>query len=312
MSATGVRLGVDLGGTKIEGAVLDARDRTLARRRVATPKDDYDGTVAAIAGLVADLEAEAGVGGPVGVGMPGTISPATGLVKNANSTWLNGRPLVEDLERALGRRVRCANDADCFALSEAADGAGAGFEVVFGVILGTGVGGGIVVRNSGLRGPNAIAGEWGHTPLPWPDDDERPGPLCWCGLSGCLETFLSGPALSRDFARITGVSMDAAAIAAASRAGDRAAAEAIERYASRLARALAVVVDVLDPGVVVLGGGLSGIERLYSRVPELWTRWIFSDRVDTLLLPPRHGDASGVRGAARLWSETGGPDAIGC
>jgi fructokinase len=295
------RLGIDLGGTKIEGIVLGSDDRTLSRRRIATPREDYEGTVAALAGLVRDLERDTETSGPVGIGIPGTISPATGLVKNANSTWLNGRPLLADLERALGPRVRCANDADCFALSEAADGAGAGAEVVFGAILGTGVGGGTVVRDIALRGPNAVAGEWGHTPLPWPDETERPGPRCWCGLSGCIETFLSGPALSRDLAQATGVLLDAEAVAAAARRGDPAAVEAIERYASRLARALAVVVDLLDPDVIVLGGGLSAIERLYARVPEIWSRWIFSDRVDTRLLPPAHGSASGVRGATRLW-----------
>jgi len=273
----GLRGGLDLGGTKIEGIALDQDCNAVARKRVATPRDDYRATVGAIAALVSDLEASAGGTGSVGVGMPGTLSPATGLVKNANSTWLNGRPFGTDLERALGRPVRLANDANCFALSEATDGAGAGASVVFGVILGTGVGGAVVSNGAVIVGANAIAGEWGHVPLPWMDPGEFPGPPCWCGRRGCIETFLSGPAL----AAIEGA--DAAV------------------YESRLARALAMVVNVVDPEVIVLGGGLSKIERLYEAVPRLWSRWVFSDRVDTRLLPPRHGDAGGVRGAAWLW-----------
>jgi fructokinase len=301
VSASGLRIGIDLGGTKIEGVALGGGDMETARRRIATPRDDYAATIGAIAAMVAEIERNAGSTGTVGIGIPGSLSPATGLVKNANSTWLNGMPFHKDLERALGRPVRLANDANCFALSEAADGAGAGVEVVFGVILGTGVGGGIVVGGAPWGGRNAIAGEWGHTPLPWPGDDERPGPTCWCGLAGCVETYLSGPGLSREFARDTGVALDAARIAEAADAGETAAEAALARYESRLARALAVVVDVVDPDVIVLGGGLSNVRRLYENVPRLWSRWIFSDRVDTPLLPPRHGDASGVRGAARLW-----------
>ena len=235
--------------------------------------------------------------------MPGTISPATGLVKNANSTWLLGRPLGEDLGRLLGRDVRLANDANCFALSEASDGAAAGAACVLGVIVGTGTGGGIVVNGRVLTGPNAIAGEWGHNPLPWPDETEQPGPPCWCGKRGCIETFLSGPGLSRDHLAATGEERIAGEIAAAAAAGDDGAAATLARYAGRMARALASVVNVLDPDVIVLGGGLSNVARLYSEVPRLWQKWAFSDRLDTRLVPPRWGDASGVRGAAWLWSE---------
>jgi fructokinase len=234
--------------------------------------------------------------------MPGAISPATGLVKNANSTWLNGRPFHEDLQRTLDRPVRLANDANCFALSEAVDGAGAGADVVFGVIVGTGTGGGVVVRGHVLRGPNAVAGEWGHNPLPWAGPDEWPGPSCYCGQTGCIETFLSGPALERDYAAATGERLSGPDVAARARAGDPGANAALERYESRMARALAGIVNVLDPDVIVLGGGLSQLERLYERVPRLWQAWAFSDRVDTPLVPPRHGDSSGVRGAAWLWN----------
>jgi fructokinase len=235
--------------------------------------------------------------------MPGTISPATGLVKNANSTWLLGHPLGSDLSRLLRRDVRLANDANCFALSEASDGAAAGAGCVFGVIVGTGTGGGIVVNGRVLTGPNAIAGEWGHNPLPWPGPHEQPGPACWCGKNGCIETFLSGPGLSRDHLAATGEKRSAAEIAAAAGLGDAGAAAALARYAGRMARALASVIDILDPDVIVLGGGLSNLSHLYEEVPSLWGRWVFSDRVETPLLPPRWGDASGVRGAAWLWSE---------
>jgi fructokinase len=240
--------------------------------------------------------------------MPGTISPATGLVKNANSTWLLGRPLGIDLSRVLGRTVRLANDANCFALSEASDGAAAGAACVFGVIVGTGTGGGIVVNGHVLTGPNAIAGEWGHNPLPWPGPDEQPGPACWCGKSGCIETFLSGPGLSRDHLTATGRSRSADEIAAAAEAGDAGAAATLDRYAGRMARALAGVVNVLDPDVIVLGGGLSNVQLLYRDVPRLWGQWIFSDRVDTLFLPPRWGASSGVRGAAWLFPENETPE----
>jgi fructokinase len=294
-----VRIGVDLGGTKIEAVALDDRGELRARRRVPTPRDDYGGTLAAIAGLVADLETETGARGTVGVGMPGAISPATGLVKNANSTWLIGRRLQEDLERLLDRPVRLANDANCFALSEAVDGAAAGARVVFGVIVGTGTGGGVVVDGRVLTGPNAIAGEWGHNPLPWPRDDEWPGPQCYCGKTGCVETFLSGPGFARDYAE--GATVPAEEIVARAASGEVAAEEALLRYEDRMSRALATVVNVLDPDVIVLGGGMSQLTRLYEAVPRRWGAYVFSDRVDTRLVPPRHGAASGVRGAAWLW-----------
>ncbi|HEY7513575.1 MAG TPA: ROK family protein [Vicinamibacteria bacterium] len=296
-----MRIGVDLGGTKIEAVALDDRGELQARRRVPTPRDDYEGTLAAIASLVADLEKETGARGTVGVGMPGAISPATGLVKNANSTWLIGRRLQEDLERLLERPVRLANDANCFALSEAVDGAAAGARVVFGVIVGTGTGGGVVVDGRVLTGPNAIAGEWGHNPLPWPRDDEWPGPPCYCGKTGCVETFLSGPGLARDYAK--GATVRAEEIVARAARGEVAAEEALLRYEDRMSRALATVVDVLDPDVIVLGGGMSQVARLYEAVPRRWGAYVFSDRVDTRLVPPRHGAASGVRGAAWLWGD---------
>lgn len=297
-----MRIGVDLGGTKTEALALGPDGLELLRLRRPTPRD-YDGTLATIAALVAELEAALGRRGTVGVGMPGTISPATGLVKNANSTWLLGRPLGEDLARLLGRDVRLANDANCFALSEARDGAGALAGTVFGVIVGTGTGGGVVVNGEVLRGRNAVAGEWGHNPLPWPSADELPGPACWCGKRGCVETYLSGPGLSRDHREATGEERSAGEIAAAAERGDAAAAATLARYAGRMARALATVVDLLDPDVVVLGGGLSNVARLYEEVPRLWGRWVFSDRVETRLVPPRWGDSSGVRGAAWLWGE---------
>jgi fructokinase len=300
------RIGVDLGGTKIEGIALGPDGRERFRRRVDTPRGDYNGTVSAIVDLVRAIEAATGQPGTVGIGMPGIISPATGLVKNANSTWLNGHPLQEDLRRALGCEVRLANDANCFALSEASDGAAAGAAVVFGVILGTGTGGGVVVGGRVLVGANAIAGEWGHNALPWPDADEWPGPPCYCGRRGCIETFLSGSGLQNALAQRSGLQIDrtqlsAREIATAARNGDAAAAAAIETYSRRLAKALATVVNLLDPDVIVLGGGLSNIESLYTRVPQLWTDWVFSDRVDTRLVRAAHGDSSGVRGAAWLW-----------
>jgi fructokinase len=296
-----MRLGVDLGGTKIEAIALDEKGALLARRRVPTPRHDYDATIAAITGLVAALEAEAGAVGTVGVGMPGAVSPATGVVKNANSTWLIGRALDRDLRAALGRPVRIANDANCFALSEAVDGAGAGARVVFGVIVGTGTGGGVVVDRRVLTGPNAIAGEWGHNPLPWPRAGEWPGPPCYCGKTGCVETFLSGPGLADDYREATGEALAAPEVVARAQAGEARAEAALGRYEDRMARALAVVLNLLDPDVVVLGGGMSQVPRLYQSVPRLWQEWAFSDRVDTVLRPPVHGDSSGVRGAAWLW-----------
>ncbi|MEE8189816.1 MAG: ROK family protein [Kiloniellales bacterium] len=297
------RIGIDLGGSKIEAIALDAAGETRARHHVRTPREDYPATLAAVADLVARIEGELGRRGSVGVGIPGAISPDSGLVKNANSTWLIGRPFDRDLAAALGRPVRLANDANCFALSEAVDGAGAGQEVVFGVILGTGVGGGIAIKGRPLIGPNAIAGEWGHNPLPWPRDEERPGPKCYCGKEGCIETFLSGPGLSRDHAAGGGADLPAEEIAALAGDGDPLAAAALERYEDRLARALAHVINLLDPDLVVLGGGLSNLTGLYEALPRRLPAYVFSDRVDTRVCAPRHGDSSGVRGAAWLWAE---------
>jgi len=297
----GLRIGVDLGGTKIEAIGLEASGAECARRRIATPRQDYEATLDAIAGLVTAIEAERGARATVGVGMPGALSPATGLVKNANSTWLIGRPLATDLERRLERPLRFANDANCFALSEAVDGAGAGARCVFGVIVGTGTGGGVVLDRRVWTGPNAVAGEWGHNPLPWPAAGEWPGPACYCGKTGCIETFLSGPGLARDHREAMGAALEPEAIVAAAARGDARAEASLARYEERMARALATVINVLDPDVIVLGGGMSKLERLYGSVPRLWSRWVFSDRVDTRLVSPRHGDASGVRGAAWLW-----------
>jgi len=295
-----VRIGIDLGGTKIEAIALDGEGHERFRHRVPTPRGSYDGTIEAVASLVDRAEAVVG-SSTVGIGMPGVISPATGLVKNANSTWLNGRPLAEDLASRLGREVRLANDANCFALSEATDGAAAGQTVVFGAILGTGVGGGLVVCGRVVTGANAIAGEWGHNALPWPEHDERPGPDCYCGRQGCIETFLSGPGLSNDHLRWTGVTMDAATIVAEATRGDSAAHATVARYEERLARGLASIINVLDPDAIVLGGGLSNIAQLYECVPRLWAKYVFSDAVVTRLVRASHGDSSGVRGAAWLW-----------
>jgi len=296
-----VRIGIDLGGTKIEGIALDPRGNELGRRRVDTPRGDYGETLEAIYRLVHSLEHELGQPGTVGVGMPGVISPASGLVKNANSTWLIGRPFGEDLSARLRRDVRLENDANCFALSEAHDGAGAGARVVFGVIVGTGTGGGIAVNGAVLTGANAIAGEWGHNPLPWPEGSESPGPVCYCSRRGCIETFLSGPGLSRDFREDTGLAEDPPTIAGMAAAGDTRAEACLQRYEHRMARALASVVNVLDPDVIVLGGGISNLSRLYRNVPALWGPFVFSDSVATRLIPALHGDTSGVRGAAWLW-----------
>jgi fructokinase len=279
-----VRIGIDLGGTKIEGIALDDSGAMLVRRRVATPQGDYRATVEAVAALVRTIEAEIGRHCTVGVGMPGALSQVSGRVKNSNSTCLIGQPLQGHLEAALAREVRLANDANCFALSEAIDGAGRGVRVVFGVILGTGVGGGIVVDGRVLEGPNAIAGEWGHNPLPLPNEDDLPLRPCYCGRAGCIETYLSGPALEREYAVVGEL--------------------AWVRYEARLARSLAGVINLLDPDVIVLGGGVSNVARLYASVPRLWGAHVFSDHVTTRLEKPTHGDSSGVRGAAWLW---GGP-----
>jgi fructokinase len=298
-----MRLGVDLGGSKIEVIAIDAAGSERLRRRVATPVDDYDATLATIATLVRDAERELGLvagAASVGIGTPGSQSRATGLLRGSNSVCLNGRSIREDLRRILGRDVRITNDANCFALSEAMDGAGTGMAVVFGVILGTGVGAGIVVRGALLEGPNGIAGEWGHNPLPWPRDDERPGAACYCGRTGCIETWLSGPGLARDHVQITGERRTAPEIAVKALAGDAYCDASLRRYEERLARGLAAVINVLDPEVIVLGGGLSNLDRLYDNVPRLWGPWVFADRVDTRLLRNAHGDSSGVRGAAWL------------
>jgi fructokinase len=297
----GFRIGIDLGGSKIEGAALDCSGVVRARRRIATPVGDYASTVAAVAKLVSGIEAELGGRMTVGVGIPGTLTARTGLVKNANSTWLIGRPLGRDLEAALDRPVRLANDANCFALSEASDGAALGCQTVFGVILGTGVGGGLVIDGKILVGANAIAGEWGHNPLPWPQPDELPGPPCYCGRLGCTETFLSGPGLAADHRRHGGDDRDGKAITSGAAAGDPQCQATLQRYAERLARASATVINIFDPDAIVLGGGLSGIRWLYDVVPRLWGPFVFSDEVATRLLPPRYGDSSGVRGAAWLW-----------
>lgn len=300
-----VRIGIDLGGTKTEIIAIDGQGLTLARKRIPSPRQDYRATVEAVRDLVLAVEAELGRPGRVGVGIPGAISRATGLVKNANSTWLIGHPLDRDLSEALGRVVKVENDANCFAASEANDGAAAGADVVFGVILGTGVGGGITVGGRVLSGANAIAGEWGHTPLPTPlatpSYDERPGRACYCGRRGCLETWLSGPSFSRLFEEETGLAWSPKEIAAAAEAGDAKASAAFARYVDRLARGLASVINILDPDAIVLGGGLSNIEMLYGHLRAAWGAYVFSDRVDTRLLAPVHGDSSGVRGAAWLW-----------
>jgi fructokinase len=298
-----MRIGIDLGGTKIEGVAIADDGHERARRRIAAPRGDYGNTLAAIGGLVGDIERDVAARCSVGVGIPGTVSPATALIKNSNSTWLNGRALADDLSRLLERPIRFANDANCFALSEATDGAAAGARVVFGVIVGTGTGGGVVIDHQVLVGANAIGGEWGHNPLPAARGVESPGPPCYCGRSGCIETFLSGPGLERDYAANGGESLTAKEIAARAAAGNALANAAMARYEDRMARALASIINVLDPEVIVLGGGLSNIERLYERVPSLWLPHIFSDRVVTRLVPARHGDSSGVRGAAWLWND---------
>jgi len=295
-----IRIGIDLGGTKIEVLALGPSGEELARVRTATPKG-YEETLEALAALVDRVEQESGGTGPVGVGMPGTISPATGLVKNANSTWLIGHPLDRDLATRLGRPVRLMNDANCFALSEASDGAGAGADMVFGVILGTGVGGGIVYGGEPWVGAQLVAGEWGHNPLPWPGDDERPGPACYCGKPGCVETFVSGPGMERDHREATGRQRTTREIVDAWQSGDAEAAATYGRYLDRLTRALATVVNVLDPDVVVLGGGMSNLPGLAEDVQSSLAPWVFTDEVRTRVVKNRHGDSSGVRGAAWLW-----------
>jgi fructokinase len=295
-----MKLGIDLGGSKIEIIALDNQGVELLRRRVATPQGDYFATLHAIENLVHSAESELGQRGSVGIGTPGTISKATGLLKNSNSIHLNGKPVLQDLETLLQRKVMISNDANCFALSEANDGAASGASVVFGVIIGTGVGAGIVVNGKVLTGPNGIAGEWGHNSLPWPAADELPGPECYCGRKGCIETFLSGPGMMKLHQKDTGEALSPEVIVARAEVGDKACVLSMQHYENRLARSLAHVINILDPDVIVLGGGMSNIERLYSNVPQLWTRWVFSDRVDTRLVKNKFGDSSGVRGAAWL------------
>ncbi len=296
-----MRIGIDLGGTKMEGIAIDSAGREIARKRIPTPTGGYKQTVEAVCDLVLLLESETGQQASIGVGIPGTISPRTGLIKNANSTCLIGHPLDRDLQSKLQRPVRIANDANCFAVSEATDGAGHSSAMVFGVILGTGVGGGLAIRGAAHTGMNAIGGEWGHNPLPWPRDDERPGPLCYCGKRGCIETYLSGPGLQLDYQHHSGATLSAEQIAQLANNGDDVASRVLARYEERLARCLATVINILDPDMIVLGGGVSNLDRIYTSVPDLWQKWVFSDQADTPLRKNVHGDSSGVRGAAWLW-----------
>lgn len=296
-----MRIGVDLGGTKTEAIVLGDDGEELIRRRVPTRRESYEDVVATVADLVTSVEAELGSRTTVGAGTPGAVSPATGLIKNANLTHLNGHPLDRDLSAALDREVRIANDADCLALSEATDGAGAGNRTVFAVIIGTGTGGGLTVDRGIVTGPNAIGGEWGHNPLPWPTANEGDGPDCYCGRRGCIETYLSGPGMAADHARSTGMNLSPPDIVKAARTGEPGAEATLERYADRLARGLATLINVIDPDVIVLAGGMSQISELYDEIPARWAEYVFSDTVATPLVPAVHGDSSGVRGAAWLW-----------
>ncbi|MBV8490080.1 MAG: ROK family protein [Candidatus Eremiobacteraeota bacterium] len=296
-----MRFGIDLGGTKIEIAVIDEGGSIVVRRRVPTPQGRYRATLEAIASLVSDVETEFGRAANVGIGIPGAISPSSQCVKNANSTVLNGKPLHLDLETTLGRTLRFANDANCLALSEANGGAGAGATLLFAAILGTGAGGGVAAGGTPWEGRNAIAGEWGHNPLPWPHDGERPGPACYCGKHGCLETFLSGPSLARAYRDAGGAAVDTQELVARADAGETLAESVLRTYEDRLARGLATVANLLDPDVIVLGGGLSNVTRLYANVAAAMRSYVFSDRFDTPIVPARFGDSSGVRGAAMLW-----------
>lgn len=298
-----MRIGIDLGGTKIEGIALDEAGLELIRKRVATPQGEYQGTMEAIAALIYDIEQAIGQQGSVGIGTPGALSPASGLLRNSNSVCMNGMPVKQDLETLLNRPIRMMNDANCFALSEATDGAAAGVEIVFGVIVGTGTGGGVVVNGHVLTGPNAIAGEWGHNPLPWPKDDERPGRQCYCGKYGCIETFLSGPGMAEDHLQHTGELFKTEEIVMRAAQGNDKAEQTLLRYEDRMARCLAHVINIIDPDIIVLGGGMSNIRRLYQNVPKIWGKYIFSDKVFTRLVPPKYGDSSGVRGAAWLWHD---------
>ena len=302
-----IRIGIDLGGTKIEGIALSEAGDELFRHRIATPQGDYEATLQSIAGLINKIETTVSDRGTVGIGTPGALSPSTGLMRNSNSLCLNGKALLTDLQDLLQREIRIANDANCFALSEATDGAAKDASVVFGVIIGTGTGAGIVIDKKLLVGPNAIAGEWGHNPLPWPEDDELPGAECYCGKSGCIETWLSGPGIVRDYelhhnTQDDTARLDAKALDNKAQLGDKAAIETFLRYENRMARSLAQVINILDPEVIVLGGGMGNIKRLYKNIPEIWGNYVFSDTVNTKLLAPIYGDSSGVRGAAWLWN----------
>ena len=299
-----MRIGIDVGGTKIEALALDNEGNELVRHRVDTPRGEYQGTIDAIAGLVHRLEKETGQTATVGAGIPGSIRASTGLIKNANSTWLNGRPLREDLSAAMGREVRLANDANCLAVSEATDGAARGFRTVFAVILGTGCGGGVSVDGQLHAGPNGVGGEWGHNPLPWQKPEENPGPPCYCGQRGCLEVWLSGTGIAMDFHQHTGTNRTTREIAAGADAGEPESLAAFERFEDRLGRALAALANVLDPDAIVIGGGVSRVERLYRNVPAIVRRYVFGGDFDTPIFPAKFGDSSGVRGAAWLWPPT--------
>lgn len=301
MTDSEMRIGIDLGGTKIEALAIDMDGKELVRHRVDTPQGDYDATVASMAALVQRIEREMGRTATVGAGIPGCISHVTGVVKNANSTWLNGKPLDKDLCKAMDREVRVANDANCLAISEATDGAAAGKRLVFGVILGTGCGGGIAINGQVHNGPNSIAGEWGHNPLPWMSPEELPGPACYCGKRGCLETWISGTGVSQDHKRVTGRELTTREIVAASEAGDPDAVATVNRFEDRLARGLAHVIDLLDPDMLVFGGGLSKVQQLYRNLPKILPRYVFGREVATPIVQAKFGDSSGVRGAAWLW-----------
>jgi fructokinase len=301
MTETGMRIGIDLGGTKIEALAIDDRGAELARHRVDTPRDDYEATIKAMVALVHRMESETGKTGTVGAGIPGTISRVTGRVKNANSTWLNGQPFHKDLTAALGREVRVANDANCLAVSEATDGAAAGVRFVYGVILGTGCGGGVALEGCVHDGPNGVAGEWGHNPLPWPKPEESPGPACYCGKRGCMEMWVSGTGIARDYKNVTGTAKTTREIVADFAAGDRVASETIERFEDRLARGLSNVINILDPDVIVIGGGVSRVEHIYGALPKLLPQYVFGGEASTPIVQAKYGDSSGVRGAAWLW-----------
>lgn len=298
-----MRIGIDLGGTKLEAIALSENGETLMRRRIPSPKDDYGATVATIVSLVQQIERQTQQQGSVGVGIPGAISPVTGLIKNANSTWLIGKPFNRDLQDALERPVRMTNDANCFAVSEATDGAAQGSKIVFAVIIGTGTGGGIALDRQPLIGRNAIGGEWGHNPLPWPSADEGNGSLCYCGKHGCIETYLSGPGFTRDHHEHGGKEDSPIEIVQLAEQGEVIAMASLQRYEDRLARSLATIINILDPDIIVLGGGMSNIQRIYTNVPKLLPNYVFSDKVTTPVVPPKHGDSSGVRGAAWLWPD---------